>query len=277
MDVSSAILEGAVSQLIVLFPIFQWFIPLFLLIAVMKSPWFKGMLGEWIVMLSAKLMLPKKYYHRIYNVTLPTPDGTTQIDHIFVSRFGIFVVETKHMKGWIFGSEKQATWTQKIFKKSYKFQNPLRQNYKHLKALENALTVPIETLHSVIVFTGECEFKTVRPDNVFIGGRGFTRYIKMFQDSVFSEQHVLELVEQIKAGRLKPSYQTHREHVKRLKSHANPEAQRLCPKCGSTMVIREVKKGANTGKQFWGCSAFPKCRTRQALWYTSLFSIHTFV
>ncbi len=34
----------------------------------------------------------------------------------------------------------------------------------------------------------------------------------------------------------------------------------LCPLCGNIMVIRTAKKGTNTGKEFWGCSAFPKCR-----------------
>ena len=51
--------------------------------------------------------LPKEDYHLIKNITLPTGDGTTQIDHILVSRFGVFVIETKNMKGWIFGSAHQ--------------------------------------------------------------------------------------------------------------------------------------------------------------------------
>lgn len=62
-------------------------------------PWFKGMLGEFVINVSAKLFLDKKQYHLIKNVTLPTEDGTTQIDHIIVSKFGVFVVETKNMTG----------------------------------------------------------------------------------------------------------------------------------------------------------------------------------
>ncbi len=34
----------------------------------------------------------------------------------------------------------------------------------------------------------------------------------------------------------------------------------LCPVCNSKMVLRTARKGKNTGKQFWGCSVFPKCR-----------------
>jgi restriction system protein len=71
------------------------------------------MTGEFLVNTAARLFLPKDEYHLIKNVTLPTDDGTTQIDHIIVSRYGVFVIETKNMKGWIFGSANQRTWTQK--------------------------------------------------------------------------------------------------------------------------------------------------------------------
>ena len=121
-----------------------WLVPLLIIVIFLKTPWFKGLFGEWLVKVSAKYFLDKSIYHAVHNVTLITPDGSTQIDHIFVSQYGVFVVETKNYSGWIFGSENQPMWTQKLFKVTNKFQNPLRQNYKHLKALEaalNALTV----------------------------------------------------------------------------------------------------------------------------------------
>ncbi len=68
-----------------------------------QSPWVKGKIGELRVKLSAKFLLNASEYRAINNITIPTPDGTTQIDHIFVSRYGIFVVETKNFAGWIFG------------------------------------------------------------------------------------------------------------------------------------------------------------------------------
>lgn len=34
----------------------------------------------------------------------------------------------------------------------------------------------------------------------------------------------------------------------------------LCPKCGSLMVMRTAKQGANAGKFFWGCPSYPQCR-----------------
>jgi len=189
-----------------------WLAPILLIIGILKSPWFKGVLGESLVKLSARLKLPSDTYHPVHNVTLPTLDGSTQIDHIFVSPFGIFVVETKTMKGWIFGSENQAQWTQKIYKKSFKFQNPLRQNYKHVKALEAMLDVPSDVIRSVVVFSGESSFKTSMPVNVTQGG-GYIKYIKSFNEPVLSEAEVSSVLSQIQSGRLEPTRATHRKHV----------------------------------------------------------------
>lgn len=239
-----------------------WIIPFLLVVAIFKTPWLKGILGEAFVTFVAWLRLPKDKYYRFHNVMLPTPDGTTQIDHIFISRFGIFVVETKNMKGWIFGSENQAQWTQRIFRKSFKFQNPLRQNFKHVKVLEAALDVPPESIHSVVVFAGESTFKSPMPANVTAGG-GYITYIKSFSDSVLSESQVQRALRQIESSRIAPTRKNNRQHAQNLKMRTDTLAERNCPKCGSSMVLREAKRGANTGNKFWGCSAYPKCRVVQ--------------
>lgn len=41
---------------------------------------------------------------------------------------------------------------------------------------------------------------------------------------------------------------------------AAPRQSPLCPKCGIPMVSRTASKGKNAGKQFWGCSNYPRCR-----------------
>jgi hypothetical protein len=154
-------------DLLQIFKPLLWVLPIIILFGIAKSPWFKGIIGEALV--------------PIHDVTLlsihASSSDTTQIDHIFVSKYGIFVVETKNYKGWIFGSEKQAQWTQKLYKKSYRFQNLLRQNYKHQKALQALLVIPLEKIHSVIAFMGEATFKTPMPKSVTRGG-GYVSYIK---------------------------------------------------------------------------------------------------
>jgi len=250
---------------------YWWLLPLFALAALFKPACFKGLIGEVIVNLAARLFLDKNDYHLIKNATIPTADGTTQIDHIIVSRFGVFVVETKNMKGWIFGSERQKTWTQQIYKSKHKFQNPLHQNYKHTKTLEAALGLAHEKMISVVVFVGDSTFKTDMPANVTYGG-GYIRFIKSHKKSLLSESEVVQVIKQIAEGRLKPSIKTHVQHarhVKEIVAAKQPKAEassaKSCPKCGSDMVLRTSKKGQNAGSQFWGCSTFPKCRTIEAM------------
>ncbi|HIF5590170.1 TPA: NERD domain-containing protein [Vibrio parahaemolyticus] len=237
-----------------------WYlVPLLLIVSVFKSRWLKGVFGEFLVnRLLSKL--PESDYTLIKDVTLPTNDGTTQVDHIVVSRYGIFVVETKKMKGWIFGSARQKQWTQKIYRHSSKFQNPLHQNYKHIKALETLLGCSEEHLHSVIVFIGDSTFKTEMPPNVTYA-RGSIRYIQQFNDVVFSDNDYARLTESINRLKLKRGVITdlkHRKHAKEVV--ASKVSSNECPRCGSEMVLRETKRGENIGKQFWGCSTFPKCR-----------------
>ena len=241
-----------------------WFVPLLIVIGLSKSPLVKGYVGELLVRVMAWMILDRKIYHRVHNVTLPTSDGTTQIDHVFVSKFGVFVLETKNMQGWIFGGEHQAQWTQKIFKKTYKFQNPLRQNFKHVKAIEAVLQIPPETIHSVVAFVGDTTFKTDMPKNVTYGV-GAISYIKSYSKIEFKESQVAEMVSKIQSGRLTPTLSIHRAHIQHLHSRSNPHAERLCPKCGSILVLRTVRSGAKVGQQFWGCSTFPRCRVMQAL------------
>ena len=63
----------------------------------------KGYIGELLLGLQTRLTLDRATYLRMHNVTLSIRDGTTQIDHVILSMFGIFVLETKDMWGWIFG------------------------------------------------------------------------------------------------------------------------------------------------------------------------------
>ena len=66
------------------------------------------------------------------SVTLRRNDGTTQIDHILISRYGVYVIETKNYKGWIFANPGHSMWTQVIFKRKFRFRNPIHQNFGHV-------------------------------------------------------------------------------------------------------------------------------------------------
>jgi len=206
--------------------------------AIIKSPWLKGSLGEFNVNLSIKTFLDQKKYRLIRNVILRTEDGTTQIDHVVVSIYGIFVIETKNMKGWIFGSAEQKTWTQKIYKEhSSKFQNPLFQNYKHVKTLQSLLGLENNQLYSLVVFTGDSKFKTDMPENVTIGDN-FIKYIKSKKEEIFTEHEVAEIVDKIEEDRLPPSLKAEREHIKHVRKIVNEASE-----TSSSMIIpKKVKR-----------------------------------
>ena len=127
----------------------------------------RGALGEAALTRLLRKRLPSSDYHVLHNIMLPTDeDETTQIDHIVVSQFGVFVIEAKNYSGWIFGDEKSHMWTKTLpGGRKYRFQNPLRQNFRHTKTMES-LGVPAGAVKSVIAFSENVTFKTAMPPNV---------------------------------------------------------------------------------------------------------------
>lgn len=69
------------------------------LIVVGRTSWGKGKLAEMGSNFALRVFLDRKKYHLLHDLTLPTPNGTTQIDHVLVSPYGVFVIETKNMGG----------------------------------------------------------------------------------------------------------------------------------------------------------------------------------
>lgn len=158
---------------------------------------FKGWFGEKMTAVGMFLSLNKSTYKRFHDVIINAPDGTTQIDHVIISPYGIFVLETKNMKGWIFGSEKDSKWTQSLYKKKHTFQNPLRQNYRHTKCLSEFLDLPHEMMHSIVFFIGECKLKSRLPGNVMTSG--VASYIKGFKDVILTDQQISDALTKINA------------------------------------------------------------------------------
>lgn len=110
----------------------------------------KGGAGEMVV--SRRLRrLPEEEYRVFDNVILPTPRGSSQIDHLVVSVYGIFVIETKNYKGWLYGGEKSEYWTQNIYGQKYKLYNPIFQNAGHIRALRRVLQI-IRTFRFILLW-----------------------------------------------------------------------------------------------------------------------------
>ena len=133
---------------------------------------------------------PPPQYHLLNNLTIPFKDETTQIDHVLVSTKGIFVIETKNYSGWIFGDEKSKQWMQVIYRAKNRFQNPIHQNYLHVKVIEQLLDfIPKEQIHSIVVFTGSGQFKSQVPKGV-VYLQQLVEVLKSFQEDVISLNRV---------------------------------------------------------------------------------------
>jgi len=216
---------------------------------------FRGWIGEKKTTFYLWISLRNNSYHRFHNIILPSNNGTTQIDHLIISIYGLFIVETKNKKGWIFGSEKQAKWTQTIYGNKYSFQNPLRQTFRQKKILSEFLSLDESKIHTVIYFAGDCEFKTPLPYNVINWGVGL--FIRQFRNQILSLEEVNRIIIAIEKH-LSESSLTTRDHIKSLRKRHSSNT--ICPRCGSILIERIAKRGSNAGSKFLGCDNYPKCR-----------------
>ena len=216
---------------------------------------FKGWFGEKVTGFNLWLSLDKRTYRRVHNIIIPSKNGTTQIYHLIISPYGLFIIETKNRKGWIFGTAESKNWTQVTFHAKYSFQNPLRQTYRQKKVLAEFLGINESVIQTVIYFVGDSAFKTPIPENVL--NSGLARYIKRYRSTLLSEDSIDNIEYQLK-DHMTWSSLTNRDHVRSLKQRHQSNSH--CPKCGSELVIRTAKQGPNAGPQFYGCSSYPKCR-----------------
>jgi len=155
-------------------------------------------------------------YHLMNHVTIRMDDGTTQVDHILVSRFGVFVIETKHYSGWLFANAADSTWTQVRFRRRFRFQNPIFQNNRHVRAVQSLLDfLQPEAVKSVVVFSGDAEFKTAIPQGVTTIGQ-LAEYLRQQKEEVMSQKRLQFCVGRLETARLAISAETDVEHMQSL-------------------------------------------------------------
>lgn len=232
-----------------------------------RSEW-KGLLEERRVNKTLQELDSSLYkiYHDIY---IPAENHrTTQIDHIVTSPYGIFVIETKHYNGWIFGRERDKFWTQVIYKNRETFLNPIRQNYGHIKALVNYLELDDDNFHSIIAFSDQSTFKF---NEVFKMARvvyysQLIPVIKEFQETVIDSESLEKINHKLDLLVIKDSIKKRNmraEHIHMNHSSTEPKKghdkiiplfEERCPRCHASIVKKENKYGV-----FWGCSNFPAC------------------
>jgi len=136
-----------------------------------------GWLGEKSTAWGLSQGLDPRHYQQINDVIIPKAKGATaQLDHVLVSQFGIFVVETKNRNGVILGKVRDQCWQQINGGRIYEFQNPILQNESHIRALVQLTHLPRWAFHSIIYFCGETQFRHSMPFNV--RAEGITTVVK---------------------------------------------------------------------------------------------------
>ncbi|MEH8019071.1 NERD domain-containing protein [Rheinheimera muenzenbergensis] len=152
----------------------------------------KGAMGEWALHRVLVKELPASYQH-YRNLVIPAEKGDfTEVDHLVLSPFGIFVIEVKNYRGWIFGSERQPQWIVQRFRSKHQFMNPLHQNYKHTEEVKQLLGLSGQdgdSVHSIVAFSLRAQFKFQIPQNVMytdlVGD-----YINRFYQPCFSDDQL---------------------------------------------------------------------------------------
>ena len=103
----------------------------------LKIPMWKGQYSEKLV--NDKISKLSDEYVIFNDLLFESNGRSTQIDHVVVSPYGVFVIETKGYKGLIFGGENSEYWTQTIYKSKHQFYNPIKQNEGHVRFLHHLL------------------------------------------------------------------------------------------------------------------------------------------
>jgi hypothetical protein len=90
------------------------------------------------------------------------------------------------------------------------------------------------------------------PKGIFITLRGYTGDAKKFAD-----EHNIDMLNETDLNELLDSSGARFDPQTLALLH---DTRKFCPKCERELVIRTARKGEGAGQQFWGCSAYPKCR-----------------
>ncbi len=233
----------------------------------------KGKIGERKV--NNELANLPEEYEVLENVTLRTARGTTQIDHIVVSKYAIFAIETKNYRGQIYGSDYMDQWKQIIradvrFKRrtgrsrtytyitKNTFYNPVKQARGHVIALQKFLTdYPKLPIVPIVVFTGNVNIETISTKGCVLYQCELCDEIAKYHNVWLTAGQVEDICEALRVGNISDIL-PNREHVRNIRQSIrekrNAATSRHCPRCGGILY-----KKYGTHGTFLGCGNFPRC------------------
>jgi hypothetical protein len=238
----------------------MWFILLIIILCIILRlfrPKIKGLIGEKKVAGILSILDPKDY--KIINDLMLEVEGkTSQIDHVVISNYGIFVIETKNCCGWIIGDDFSEYWTQVIYKRKEKFYNPIRQNFGHIQALKHHLSeYPDIKYITIIVFPIKAELKIKTKTDVIYTVK-LIKTIRKYKEDNLSGSEKEAIFNKLLELNIKDK-ETRKKHVADITINKQEKATLInadiCPKCRGRLIQRSGRYG-----QFKGCSNYPKCK-----------------
>ena len=227
-----------------------------------RSPSNKGKAGEDKV--SFVLCSLPQEYHVIDDVIIPdqgvgpNKNYTTQIDHVVVSPFGIFVIETKNYSGWIFGAEETKKWKQ-TFKTTpaHYFYNPIKQNWGHIYALAERLQLNTRIFKPIVVFSDDCELHVESITPVVYMSQ-LKRLILNYTEEIIPRRDIPIICNRLSKINLVEE-EIENNHIQSIEERFIEKEMTLregrCPRCGGVLKLRNGKYGP-----FYGCSNYPNCK-----------------
>lgn len=228
---------------------------IYLLLRKLYLPRIYGSLGEFRIARRLRRLNKEKY--KVYNnLYLENKGRTTQIDHLVLSIYGIFVIETKNYKGWIFGNERSKYWTQTLYNTKHQFYNPILQNWTHVNFLKG-ISKDINELpfFPIVVFAGKAKLKKIDALTPVIRRRKLLRTIKRHRNVYISYEQLSVLDDLIRSVRVE-GREIRKKHKKGVKQRIKKKSSSgICPRCGGKLVQRHGKFGP-----FKGCTNYPRCK-----------------
>ena len=248
--------SGKFNVLVFLIVFFSVLIGLSILGLVLSLPSVKGKIGERRVKKKLQRLADKYEGKLINDVIIPGEnDKTSQIDHILISPYGVFVIETKNYAGRIYGSEKQKEWTQVLAygNTKNKLYNPFLQNDTHIYRLNRILNMNVDLINIVVFVSNNTKY--IDSDNVW-GLSDLKHLIEKEDPRVLSNDKVNKIYELIIEYKNNP-ITTEKEHKKEVKQTLKDINNNICPRCGGKLVLRTSK---TNGSKFYGCENYPRCK-----------------
>ncbi len=226
-----------------------------------NTPERRGKQGEREVARRLKC-LPQKHYIVLNDLMLMMGQALTQIDHVVVSVYGIFVIETKNYQGEIHGRERGREWTQIVHGKKYPLHNPFCQNFAHIKALMTLLELEEDVFFSIAAFS-DASVLCVDTEQELVHFSKLRRRIRSYRQIRLAWDDVRYIAGRILCANLdtKEARKHHLEQLDNEIAYQNfAEKNGLCPRCGGTLLLRSGADG-----YFYGCSSYPACHyTKEA-------------